>query len=76
MSVEILPPEGQAQAALLDVGAVAAMLLCSVRHVYRLSDEGRMPQPVKLGSLVRWPRRAVEQWIAEGCPSCRKGGRP
>lgn len=58
---------------LLDVQAVAEMLGCSPRTVYRLSDAGRMPAPVKLGSLVRWSKTAIEQWIAAGCPSCRKG---
>jgi len=59
--------------AMLDVNQVATLLNCSSRHVYRLSDAGRMPRPVKLGSLVRWSRAAVGAWIAEGCPSCRKG---
>ena len=60
-------------AQLLDVQAVAEMLGCSTRTVYRLSDAGRMPAPVKLGTLVRWNRSAVDEWIAAGCPSCRKG---
>lgn len=63
--------------ALLDVTEVAAMLSCSPRHVYRLSDSGRMPAPVRLGHLVRWSRAAVEAWIDERCPSVRaaRGGR-
>lgn len=60
---------------LLDVQAVAEMLGCSPRHVYRLSDAGRMPAPVKLGSLVRWSASAIGDWIDQGCPSYRKGGR-
>ena len=44
---------------LLDVQTVAGMLGCSPRHVYRLSDAGRMPGPVKLGSLVRWSAIAI-----------------
>ncbi len=60
-------------ATLLDVRAVAAMLGCSTRHVYRLADAAKMPSPVKLGSLVRWSRAAIEKWVAEGCPSVRKG---
>ena len=60
-----------APATLLDVRAVAALLGCSERHVYRLSDSGRMPAPVKLGALVRWNRASVETWIDEGCPSIR-----
>ena len=59
---------------LLDVGAVAHILSCSTRHVYRLADAGRMPKPVKLGSLVRWPKKAVVDWIAGGCPDCREEG--
>jgi len=62
-------------AALLDVGGVAALLDCSPRHVYRLSDSGRMPAPVRLGALVRWSRRAVLDWIAAGCPAVRNVGR-
>jgi len=62
-----------APAALLDVRAVAAELNCSQRHVYRLADAGRMPAPVKLGTLVRWRHSELSEWIANGCPSCRKG---
>lgn len=58
-------------AKLLDVQAVADMLGCSTRHVYRLSDSNRMPGPVKLGSLVRWSATAIREWINQGCPSCR-----
>ena len=54
--------------ALLDVAAVAALLSCSKRHVCRLSDGGCMPRPLKLGSLVRWQRTAIHQWIKNGCP--------
>ena len=57
---------------LLDVGAVAKMLRCSPRTIYRLADAGKMPGPVRLGSLVRWSRAAIDEWVAAGCPSCRK----
>lgn len=59
-------PETTAQ--LLDVKTVALMCGCSPRHVYRLSDSGKMPRPVKLGALVRWSKTAIESWIGEGCP--------
>jgi excisionase family DNA binding protein len=58
----------RAPAEMLDVRAVAALLQCSSRHVYRLSDSGKMPRPIKLGALVRWSRSAVLAWIAAGCP--------
>lgn len=70
--------------ALITVRQVAALLGCSARHVYRLSDRGAMPRPVKLGDvLVRWNRRTgdpvtgIEDWIAGGCKPVRavaKGG--
>ena len=56
---------------LLDVQAVAKILGCSNRHVYRLSDAGKMPRPVKLGSLVRWSCADLDDWIA-----CRMPCRP
>jgi excisionase family DNA binding protein len=66
----------QAQAELLDVGAVAALLQCSGRHVYRLADAGKMPRPIKLGQLVRWRRAELIRWLDDGCPVVRrvKGG--
>jgi excisionase family DNA binding protein len=72
MPNETLAKEDRQQAALLDVQAVAALLSCSTRHVYRLCDAGKMPPPVKLGALVRWPRRVVEQWLLDGCQPIRK----
>ena len=53
---------------MLTVDDLAAMLRCSSRSVYRLTDAGRLPRPVKLGGLVRWRREAVENWITRGCP--------
>lgn len=53
---------------LLDVRAVAALLGgCSTRHVYRQADAGRMPAPIRLGSLVRWRRAELIAWVAGGC---------
>jgi excisionase family DNA binding protein len=60
--------------ALLDVRAVARMLDCSWRHIYRMADSGRLPRPIRLGSLVRWRKSDLDQWLPEGCPSVRKGG--
>ena len=59
-------------AALLDVEAFAELLGVSSRHVRRLVDGGRAPQPVRLGGCVRWPRNVVEAWLADGCPTIRR----
>lgn len=60
------------EAALIDVKAVAALLGCSTRHIYRLTDAGRMPAPVRLGALIRWRRAEIDEWITAGCPSMRE----
>lgn len=60
---------------LIDVRAVASLLGCSPRHVYRLSADARMPRPIRLGCLVRWDRRSLARWVADGCPDlqhCRR----
>lgn len=64
-----LPPPEEVR--LLDVHAVAQLLSCSTRHVYRLADSGQMPRPRKLGALVRWDREELEKWLSDGCPTCR-----
>ena len=64
-----LPPESPAK--MLDVRRVAALLVCSTRHIYRLSDAGKMPRPMHLGGLVRWRAAEIESWIAAGCPAVR-----
>jgi len=69
------PADAAALPALLDVQAVAALLVCSARHVYRLSDAGRMPAPVRLGALARWRRSELIDWLAAGCPNVRRAGR-
>jgi excisionase family DNA binding protein len=73
MTAVLTPADTSAK--LLDVQAVAALLGCSPRTVYRLSDAGKMPSPVKLGALIRWNRAAVEEWIEAGCPSMRRASK-
>ncbi len=60
---------------LLDVREVAALLRCSSRTVYRLSDGGILPRPRKLGALVRWSAAEIENWIADGCKPVRMGSK-
>ena len=56
---------------LLDVVMVAAVLTCSQRTVCRLADSGRMPQPIRVGRLVRWTLKSINGWIEKGCPTVR-----
>ena len=57
---------------MIDTDAFAELLGVSTRHVRRMADAGKCPSPVRLGGCVRWPRPAVDAWIADGCPNCRK----
>lgn len=67
MQTETLPQAPH----LLDVRAVAAMLGCSPRHIYRCADAQKIPRPVHVGALVRWNRATLEKWIADGRPNVR-----
>lgn len=60
-----------AEPALMDVRAVAHLLDCSARHIYRLADAGKMPRPRHIGALVRWSRSEILSWIDDGCPAVR-----
>lgn len=58
---------------MITVGQVAAMLACSAKTVYRLTDRGAIPKPIRLGGMLRWRRADIEQWIADGCPRSPSG---
>lgn len=67
----VADPKPAAEPAMLDVKGVARLLGCSPRHVTRLAEAGRMPEPVRLGALVRWDRAGLAKWMAAGCPAVR-----
>jgi excisionase family DNA binding protein len=75
MTTPMMPPDMAAFPALLDVRAVAALLRCSQRHVFRLASAGLMPAPRRLGTLVRWSRQELLDWISAGCPPYRRASR-
>ena len=57
---------------LMDVRDVAKELKVSVRHVWKLHECGRLPEPIRLGCSVRWRRHGpegLEAWITAGCPA-------
>ena len=57
----------QEESLLLNVDQASKILGCSARHCWR------MPRPLALGALRRWPRAAIEDWIEKGCPSVQEG---
>ena len=69
------PAVEPAATAMINVYAVAGEYLdCSPQHVRRLHDSGKMPKAIRVGSLLRWRRTDIENWIAANCPSCRDRG--
>ena len=54
--------------ALLTKVQVAELLGCSSAHVERLRADGKMPLPVRVGTLLRWRAAELEKWVASGCP--------
>ena len=57
---------------LLDVKAVAKLLSCSPRTVWRLRDRGSIPPPVILArGIVRWRRATLVSWLSELEPNGR-----
>ena len=42
---------------------IAAVLACSPKHVHTLAERGLLPKPVKIGSLARWPKKIIDQWL-------------
>ena len=59
---------------LMSDSEIAAELQCSTRHVRRLVNDGQMPPPIQLGSLRRWRRATIAEWIASNCPSKQADG--
>ena len=61
MLVERMP---EAEPATYTTQGAADRLTCSPKTVERLPVPGK----IKLGRLVRYDRRIVDEWIAAGCP--------
>lgn len=62
-TIEVVPQE------LLTTKQVAKMLKAGERSVWRWSHSDRMPAPIRIGNnAVRFRRRDIEDWIADGCP--------
>lgn len=56
------------QGLLVDSREVAKLLKVSARTIWAMSNDGRMPPPIKIGSAVRWGYDALKKWVDEGCP--------
>lgn len=55
--------------ALVGVNEVVWLLRCSSRPRYGLGDGGRMPRPMRSGTLIRCGRKHILEWIHRRRPS-------
>lgn len=76
---EVLPNRTNASASLilptrvmLDAKAVAQMFAVSLRTVRHWDAAGMMPEPVRIGSAVRWRADEISAWSEAGCPGREK----
>ncbi|MDR1745523.1 MAG: helix-turn-helix domain-containing protein [Planctomycetota bacterium] len=58
----------EGESALVDAKEAARLCCISESMLYKLNTAGKMPAPVRLGSLLRWKRRELLEWIEAGCP--------
>lgn len=57
-------PSPAARASTYTVEQLAELLQCSARHVWRLSDQNKIPGKLRIGRLVRFSRPQVDAWLA------------
>lgn len=62
----------QLERKLLDARESAALCGMSRAAWYKQLSAGKVPRPVKIGSLSRWRRDELIRWIDAGCPSRQK----
>ncbi|WP_459557406.1 helix-turn-helix transcriptional regulator [Lacunimicrobium album] len=58
---------------MIDAEALAKILNVDVKSVRRMSDDGRLPSPVRLGRMCRWREDVITKWVEDGCPTQQKG---
>lgn len=54
---------------LITLDQIAEMLAVSKRQVFKLREEGLMPEPIKIKGSIRWKLSVIQQWIDLGCPA-------
>ncbi len=51
---------------------MAELLGRTVRTIYRLESQGRLPESVNIGTQRVWGRDEIMHWIESGCPDRRQ----
>jgi len=65
-------PAGLQYPPLLTKNHMAELLGRTVRTVYRLESQGRLPESVNIGTQRVWVRDEIMHWIESGCPARRQ----
>lgn len=60
--------QSAADRVMINARQLAVILQVSPRQVWRMLSAKRVPQPIRIGNVVRWRMAEVEQWIVAGCP--------
>ncbi len=66
--VAIPPPEAKPPPLLLSADATANMFDVARSTLYAWDQEGRIPQPVRIGARTYWRGDELQAWVAAGCP--------
>lgn len=51
----------------LNIAEVASLMAVSQRTIMRWTEAGTMPQPIRMGSIIRWRKTELDAWISSGC---------
>ncbi len=50
---------------------LATALQVTTRHLSAMVARGELPEPIRFGRLVRWPKSAIDAWIEARTPQSR-----
>lgn len=50
----------------------AAFCMISESNWYKLNRKGYIPRPVRIGTMYRWRKNDLVDWVAAGCPRPEK----
>lgn len=57
---------------MLNSNDLMALLGIKKSAFYQLKSTGKLPRPVRIGTIQRWRLADVERWLEFGCPSQQK----
>ena len=60
-----MPNENQYPSLLMTVSEVASTLKVSVRSIWRWTSQSTIPAPIQIGSVKRWERKVIEQFLRD-----------